>query len=171
MTDVAPGLMGAGVPGYQGLQQQRSDPYGIPGVTDVQTGTPPSPSTAVLDGFINGVTHPVGTVRDFFKNLGYLIFNEEASPRDILMPGERAVGKPGENSGVRELPGGNKEAEDFVLGLGKGGQDITPDGHTGIVIQLPGGGGFVGYRPRSKSGPPTVDVNIPGIGIREIKFK
>lgn len=54
--------------------------------------------------------------------------------------------------------------------LAAGGRDITPPGHPGKVVELPSGG-FVGYRPFSKSGPPTVDVNIPGIPITEVKFK
>ena len=39
-----------------------------------------------------------------------------------------------------------------------------------MVVELPNGGGIVKYRPTSTSGPPTIDVDIRGIGIREIKF-
>jgi hypothetical protein len=37
-------------------------------------------------------------------------------------------------------------------------------------VELPNNGGYVGYRPFSKSGPPTIDVNVPGQPIGEIKF-
>ena len=79
----APGMLGAGLPGYPGLQQQPADPYGIPGFTDVQTGTPPSAIAAALNGLINGVTHPVDTVRDFFNNLGNLILNTAKPPQNV----------------------------------------------------------------------------------------
>ena len=39
----------------------------------------------------------------------------------------------------------------------------------GVLRDLPGGG-RVGLRPASKSGPATIDVDIPGIPIDKIKF-
>lgn len=39
----------------------------------------------------------------------------------------------------------------------------------GTLVELPGGG-KIGFRPVSKSGPPTVDIFIEGVGINEIKF-
>jgi hypothetical protein len=43
------------------------------------------------------------------------------------------------------------------------------------LIELPGGRGVIGYRPGSKSGPPTIDVNAVDsagqpIPIEKIKF-
>jgi hypothetical protein len=38
------------------------------------------------------------------------------------------------------------------------------------MVDLPGGG-RVGLRPVSKSGPPTIDVDILGIPIEKVKFK
>ncbi|HEX4142880.1 MAG TPA: hypothetical protein VHY91_04960 [Pirellulales bacterium] len=53
--------------------------------------------------------------------------------------------------------------------LTKGGTLVARPTHPGQLFRLPGGG-MVGMRPISKSGPPTIDVNIPGIPIRKIKF-
>ncbi len=32
-------------------------------------------------------------------------------------------------------------------------------------------GNYIGLRPKSKSGPPTIDVNVAGTGVRELKFR
>ena len=92
-------------------------------------------------------------------------------PADVLKPGGQNVGEPGNSSGVRVLPGGEEEARELFdrLTKDKGGQDITPDEHVGQVVRLPNGS-IIGLRPVSKSGPPTIDIKIPGLGIRELKF-
>jgi hypothetical protein len=41
--------------------------------------------------------------------------------------------------------------------------------YPGKIVDLPGGG-RVGLRPKSKSGEPTIDIDIPGIPIKKIKF-
>jgi hypothetical protein len=61
------------------------------------------------------------------------------------------------------------EAQDFFDELTEGGIDITPPGYPGRLKRLVGGG-IAGLRPDSKSGPPTIDVDIPGIDIDKIKF-
>ena len=94
---------------------------------------------------------------------------EGEKPTDVLKPGGQNVGEPGENSGVRVLPGGESEARELFDRLTKGGTDITPPGHPGKVIRMPDGSA-ISYRPTSKSGPPTIDVTIPGLGIRKLKF-
>jgi len=67
------------------------------------------------------------------------------------------------------VTGGVQEAEDTFLRLAEGGVDITPPGHPGLLVALPGGG-VIGYRPTSISGPPTIDINIPGYILDKIKF-
>ena len=94
---------------------------------------------------------------------------EGETPLDVLKPGGQNVGEPGENSGVRVLPGGEDEARELFDRLTKGGTDITRPGHIGKVIRLPDGS-VISYRPRSKSGPPTIDVNVPGLKTRKLKF-
>jgi hypothetical protein len=73
--------------------------------------------------------------------------------------GVRASGKRA-SARLREVPGGQAEAEQLFQELTQGGTDITPPWYTGTLIALPNGRGTVGYRPASKSGPPTIDVNV-----------
>jgi len=64
------------------------------------------------------------------------------------------------------LPGGDAGARELFDRLTKGGgTDITPPGRAGKIIKTPDGS-VIGYRPASKSGPPTIDVNVPGLKIR-----
>lgn len=92
------------------------------------------------------------------------------TPGDILQPGGLPIGTAGSRPRIREIPGGPQDAADLFNQLAQGGKDITPPGHPGKLVELPGGG-IVGLRPQSKSGPPTIDVNIDGIAIDKIKFK
>jgi hypothetical protein len=92
-----------------------------------------------------------------------------SSPSDLLKPGGTRLGTPGSRPEVREVLGGLIDAQDFFDELTDGGTDVTPPGYPGILKRLPGGG-YAGLRPASKSGPPTIDVDIPGIDIDKIKF-
>jgi hypothetical protein len=92
------------------------------------------------------------------------------NPADLLLPGGIPLGAQGSKPGIREVPGGVQAAQDLFNQLSQGGKDITPPGYSGNLVELPTGG-IVGFRPSSRSGPPTIDVNIPGIPIRKIKFK
>jgi hypothetical protein len=46
---------------------------------------------------------------------------------------------------------------------------ITKPGLAGFA-ELPDGGGSIGFRTSSTNGPPTIDIRIPSLGIRELKF-
>jgi len=96
---------------------------------------------------------------------------EGETPLDVLKPGGQNVGERGDNSKMRILPGGSEGARELFdrLTIGKGGTDVTPPGRQGQVIRLPDGN-YIGLRPKSKSGPPTIDVNVAGTGVRELKF-
>jgi hypothetical protein len=61
------------------------------------------------------------------------------------------------------------EAQKLFDDLTAGGTDVTPPGYPGILRRL-AGGGHVGLRPASKSGPPTIDIDIPGVAIDKVKF-
>jgi len=98
---------------------------------------------------------------------------------DILMPGGKPIGVKGTgpraSARLREVTGGQKEAERIFQELTKGGKDITPTGYPGKLIELPNGRGTIGFRPASKSGAPTIDlkaVDAAGqpIPIQKIKF-
>ncbi|WP_146209802.1 hypothetical protein [Vitiosangium sp. GDMCC 1.1324] len=88
---------------------------------------------------------------------------------DLLRPGGRLIGTEGSSAQIRILKGGLSEAQGFFDQLSAGGTRITETTYPGTLVRLPGGG-TIGLRPTSTSGPPTIDVRIPGIGIREIKF-
>jgi len=60
------------------------------------------------------------------------------------------------------------DAQGLFGRLSQGGKVVDNPSYPGTLVQLPRG--TVGIRPISGSGPPTIDVNIPGIGIKEIKF-
>jgi hypothetical protein len=101
------------------------------------------------------------------------------SVEDILMPGGQPIGVKGTgkraSARLREVSGGPAAADHFFQELARGGKDITPPGYPGKLIELPNGRGTVGYRPASKSGPPTIDVNAVDatgqpIPIEKIKF-
>jgi hypothetical protein len=98
---------------------------------------------------------------------------------DILMPGGKPLGVKGTgpraSARLREVAGGQVEAERLFRELTQGGRDITPTTYPGQLIELPNGRGTIGYRPASKSGPPTIDVNAldaagQPIPIEKLKF-
>ena len=95
------------------------------------------------------------------------------------MPGGQPIGTKGTGpragAKVREVQGGQSEAERIFAELSQGGTDITPQGHVGKLVRLPTGRGTIGYRPASKSGPPTIDVNVldangKRIPVEKLKF-
>ena len=92
-----------------------------------------------------------------------------ASPEDLLMPGGKPIGTKGTRVSIRELPGGEDEAREFFNRLSASGLPAAPSTYPGVAVDLPGGG-RVGLRIVSKSGVTTVDVDIPGIPIKKLKF-
>jgi hypothetical protein len=90
---------------------------------------------------------------------------------ELLRPRGRLIGQAGSSSRIRIVQGGQTEAEAFFNQLVRetGATPISKPGLAGFA-ELPGGGGTIGFRTTSTSGPPTIDVRIPGLGIREIKF-
>jgi len=70
---------------------------------------------------------------------------------------------------VRELTGGLTEAQKLFDQLAEGGTRVAAPTYPGTMVRLPNGG-MVGLRPVSTSGPPTIDLSVPGVNIREIKF-
>jgi hypothetical protein len=91
------------------------------------------------------------------------------SPAEILAPGGKLIGRPGENSGIRELPGGAAAAQELFERLTQRGVEATPPTYRGVRFHFPQGGGFIGLRLKSTSGPPTIDVRIPGLRLK-LKF-
>jgi hypothetical protein len=88
---------------------------------------------------------------------------------DILRPGGKLIGEAGSSSSIRILQGGKAQAEAIFGQLSRGGEVIKGTSYPGTLVRL-AEGGTVGLRPVSTSGPPTIDVALKGLGIREIKF-
>lgn len=94
-----------------------------------------------------------------------------ARATELLRPGGRLIGEAGSSSRIRILQGNPRQAEAFFNQLVRetGATRLSKEGLAGFA-KLPGEGGTIGLRSVSTSGPPTIDVRIPGLGIREIKF-
>jgi hypothetical protein len=89
---------------------------------------------------------------------------------NLLRPGGKLVGEAGTSSKIRILKGGTSEAEPLFKQLSEGGKALEGTKYPGQLVELPGGG-RIGFRPTSTSGPPTIDVmGVEGLGVREIKF-
>ncbi len=95
---------------------------------------------------------------------------EGETPADVLKPEGRLVGQAGSSADIRELPGGEQAAEEMFDRLTKSGSDITPPRYPGKRVRLPNGD-TIGYRSKSTSGPPTIDVDVAGVGIEKLKFR
>jgi hypothetical protein len=87
----------------------------------------------------------------------------------LLKPGGRLIGEEGSGPQIRIVKGSLSEAQKLFDQLSAGGTPIQGTTYPGTLVRLPAGG-TVGLRPVSTSGPPTIDVRVPGVGIREIKF-
>ncbi|MFM6929014.1 MAG: RHS repeat-associated core domain-containing protein, partial [Bdellovibrio sp.] len=86
-----------------------------------------------------------------------------------IKPNGQLIGEAGSSSRVRIVPGGLQEAQNMYSGLCKGGTPSTPSNYSGQMVRF-SDGGVVGLRPSSASGPPTIDINIPGMTGIKIKF-
>jgi hypothetical protein len=80
------------------------------------------------------------------------------------------IGTEGSSPKIRLLPGGQTEAQKLFGEISAGGTPVKGTTYPGTLVDLPNGGGQVGFRLTSTSGPPTIDVRVPGLRIREIKF-
>lgn len=85
---------------------------------------------------------------------------------DKVMPGGVPVGEPGRGPDVRELPGGLAAARDLFNHLRTGGRQVERPDLEGSLAKLPGSAGYITFRATSTSGPPAVDVNVPGARLK-----
>ena len=90
----------------------------------------------------------------------------------LLKPGGEPLGEPAPRPGskVRRVQAGAKEAQQLFQELAQLGHDALIPTYPGRRVRIPGVG-TVGYRPVSKSGEPTVDVNVSIEGVGIVKFK
>jgi hypothetical protein len=93
----------------------------------------------------------------------------------VLRPGGRLIGTAGAATDIRIVRGGLEDAQKLFNQLAEGGQPIAGSSYPGTAAR-PSGGGFVGLRTitsgtGARATPvATIDVKVPGIRIREIKF-
>jgi RHS repeat-associated protein len=98
---------------------------------------------------------------------------------NILAPGGELIGAVGPGRGVREVTGEVDDALAMFHELTEGAEVIPHRRWPGGLEATLDDGSFVGFRPGSKSGEPTVDVNLKQLDttiedlkeLREIKFK
>ncbi|CAN5640401.1 MAG: hypothetical protein M3494_10090 [Actinomycetota bacterium] len=88
---------------------------------------------------------------------------------NILRPGGEYIGVRGTGRSIRVVPGGESAAEEMFGRFAEMGEELRSSTYGGLLVRLPGVG-FVGYRPPEESKPATLDVNIEGVRIKEIKF-
>lgn len=93
----------------------------------------------------------------------------EESPVDILKPNGQSLGKQGMRPKVRIVKGGSKEAEKLFERITKNGVPEKRAGYPGIGKRLPNGD-WIGYRAASKSGSPTIDIDVKGVNFDKIHF-
>src|SRR5579883_1143005 len=89
------------------------------------------------------------------------------SPRraqNFVMPGGKPIGRVGRGRNVLVASGGEAAARRAFDYLRAGGNDVTPSGYKGTLVQLPGDAGRVGLR-TSSSGL-AVDLKVKGIPYR-----
>jgi hypothetical protein len=89
---------------------------------------------------------------------------------DKVRPGGVRIGTAGKSPQVRELPGGLEAARTLFDYLRVGGEVVEKPSLRGTLIRFPGNAGYVTFRPVSKSGPPAVEINLPGIIAMKIHF-
>ncbi len=91
--------------------------------------------------------------------------------RAVFVPEEEPIGDPGRGRDVRVVQGGLQAAEQLMDELEALGEPTHKEDYDGRMVQL-GEEGTVGLRHRSKSGEPTLDVQVQCVPeIRKAKFE
>ncbi len=91
---------------------------------------------------------------------------------ELLKPEGELLGEPPARKGskVRRVRERDIEAVYLFSHLAVLGHKANLPTYPGLRIELPALG-YVGYRAASKSGEPTIDVNVRIGGLRDVKFK
>jgi hypothetical protein len=91
--------------------------------------------------------------------------------REVLVPGGSPLGRPGRNTGIREVQGDLQTAREVFDKLEELGVVVNKPTYPGNMVRQ-GSEGNAGLRPISKhGGPPTIDVKLDCVpGMRKIKF-
>ncbi|SDM52307.1 hypothetical protein, partial [Microbacterium azadirachtae] len=93
------------------------------------------------------------------------------SIKSLLQPGGQKIGQAGSDDTIREISGGFPEAKAMFENLSQGGKIVEQTSKL-TRVELPDGG-YVQLRTvmsRSPDTAATIDVNVPGLDIRKLKF-
>ena len=105
-------------------------------------------------------------ILDYLKNISFI--RTKADILNIIKPNGEWIGKAGKTRFIRLFKGGENEALNVFKELTKGGKIICSDSEI-TVIKL-SDELHISYRQLSKSGPPTIDINVEGVE-NNIKLK
>ncbi len=90
--------------------------------------------------------------------------------QEIVMPNGRFIGKKGDGARIREIKGNESDAIKLYDKLKVDGKFFKPNSYKGEQGHTLPNGDWVGFRPKSKSSSPAIDLKINGINIRKIHF-
>lgn len=93
----------------------------------------------------------------------------QESPINILKPNGQPIGRQGKRPEVRIIKGDKDAANKLFEELTKGGTNEKRVGYPGTGKRLPNGD-WIGYREVSKSGSPTIDLDVKGLNFDKIHF-
>ncbi len=93
------------------------------------------------------------------------------TPLEILNPNGEPIGESGMRPEVRVVKGDETDAEELFKKLTEGGTPEQRAGYPGKGVKLPNGD-WIGYREasESKSGSPTIDLDVKGIDFDKIHY-
>jgi hypothetical protein len=89
---------------------------------------------------------------------------------DVLMPGGKPVGQAAGAAQTRDLPGQDTAAKNLFERITAGATDVTPKDFQGLVRKLPNGQTVTFRYPTRSGGVPTIELNVPGIAVRRVRF-
>ncbi len=96
---------------------------------------------------------------------------EEVMARTLAEQANRMAARV--RDGLSELPGAGGHDEPWLQsGALRSSVGAQADGLQAVVGSSDPApdGNYIGLRPKSKRGPPTIDVTVAGTGVRELKF-
>ena len=95
----------------------------------------------------------------FLKNIQKIAILTKNDVLNIIKPNGKWIGKEGTRSFIRLFEGGQNEAHQVFIKLTKNAKSINNTTYPGKMYIL-NDGTRIGYRPKSTSGPATIDIKI-----------
>jgi hypothetical protein len=88
----------------------------------------------------------------------------------VLVPGNKPVGRPKPDQDVRLLPGGESAATKLFERLTAGAKNVTPKNFPGVMRKLPDGTTITYRFPDAHGGAPTILLKAAGVPFHRIEF-